>query len=230
MKIIEQLEELVIRLEDLKKQQNLTRDFVTQQLDEINSKILPELDAELLRVNDKAYKNGEPSKEIQDTLDRIDDLFIKVDSLVSTIQSKYEIITVNDEFDDGLERSVYDDENFDEEGGDEEIEFLFNEVAKSALRTIGDKDNDPQTISVMGDILALLASGEKNDDIIVGKVLAPIVVSGYYVESDALKNMCAKTRKLCGKQILGLQIAMSSISEYKCSAYDALSQIDMFLP
>lgn len=230
MELIEKLEELVIRLEDLKKQQKLTKVFVEQQLDEINSKILPELDAELLRVNDEAYQNGEPSKETLDTLDRIDDLFINVDSLISTIQSKYEIITENDEFDEELERSVYyDDDDFDPERGDEEIEFLYNEVAKSALRTIGSNDNDPQIISVMGDILALLASGEKNDDIIVGKVLAPIVVSGYYVEPDALKNMCTKTRNLCGKQVFGLQIALSSISEYKCSAYDALAQIDMFL-
>lgn len=229
MALTTKLEKLVGRLEKIEK---LPADIAKQEIEEIQDVVYPILEEEYQEMLAEAYKEDELDKDTEQIINKAEDLFVKIDSLISEIQTKLGLdieALFEGEFDDDLERTYYDDVNVnhndDEEVSSEEIEILYNGVAKSALRTIGDMDNDPQTISVMGDILALLASGEKDDDVIASKVLASMMLSGFYVEHDELKAMCSKTRELCGLQVFGLQIAIDSMREYKCSAHDALMQI-----
>ena len=229
MDLTTKLEKLVSRLEKIETQ---PADIARQQIEGILDGIYPLLEEEYQSMVEEAYKDEELDKDAEQIINKAEDLFVKVDTLIADIQTKigFDIEDLGDSvFDDELERSVYDEEMGAESVSDEEIEYLFNEVAKSALHKIGHDDSDPRVVDLMGNILAELASGEKNDDIIVGKVLAPLVLSGYAIDPGELKNICSRTRDKCGMQVLGLQIAIDTMREYKCSAYDALMQISNLL-
>ena len=177
----------------------------------------------------------EPDEKAEQLMDQIGDLFIQADELINSIREQFGIEDVyaeenfDDEEDDELSRSLWDDEEDyrDEEDGDE-YEIVLNEVSKSALKTIGVENIDKQSINLMGTILIGISS-EESDDAIAGRAFAQLVVSGYMLSMDDMKEMCKDTREKCKKQLFGLQIAYGNLREYQCSAEDALSLIQLFL-
>lgn len=141
------------------------------------------------------------------------------------------VISLVDEENDGelFDPLDYDDEENDDETDDEdEYDIVLNEVSRSALKAIGLDSEDEQSINLMGAILIGISS-EESDDAIAGRAFAQLVMSGFMLPIDKIKEMCCKTREKCKKQLFGLQIAYGNLREYQCSAEDALSQIQLFL-
>lgn len=122
--------------------------------------------------------------------------------------------------------SLFEQENTD--GGEDEYDIVLKEVSKSALNSIGLDNEDERSVNLMGTILIGIFSGETDDDI-AGRALAQILLTGFMLPIDKIKEMCKETREKCKKQLFGLQIAYSSLREYNYSAEDALMQIQMFL-
>lgn len=141
------------------------------------------------------------------------------------------VISLVDEENDGelFDPLDYDDEENDDETDDEdEYDIVLNEVSRSALKAIGLDSEDEQSINLMGAILIGISS-EESDDAIAGRAFAQLVMSGFMLPMEDIKEMCRKTREKCKKQVFGLQIAFSNLREYNCSAEEALSQIQLFL-
>lgn len=141
------------------------------------------------------------------------------------------VISLVDEENDGelFDPLDYDDEENDDETDDEdEYDIVLNEVSRSALKAIGLDSEDEQSINLMGAILIGMSS-EESDDAIAGRAFAQLVMSGFMLPMEDIKEMCRKTREKCKKQVFGLQIAFSNLREYNCSAEEALSQIQLFL-
>ena len=137
------------------------------------------------------------------------------------------VISFVDTNDDDIDLWGDDDQDDDEEEKDE-YDIVLDEVSKSALKAIGLDNEDIQSINLMGSILIGI-SFDESDDAIAGKAFAQLAMSGFMLPMDKIKEMCSNTREKCKKQLFGLQIAFNSLQEYKCSALDALSQIEMFL-
>jgi hypothetical protein len=138
-----------------------------------------------------------------------------------------------DSYDDELIHSIFGEDEEDMENEADEYEAVLQEIAKSALRTLG-IDVDDNTVNLMGSILVGIASND-SDETIVGTAFAQMVLSGYVIDKtpegnrEKIKEICNLTRKGCQKQVLGLQIAYDSLNKYHCSAAEALAQIQMFL-
>ena len=120
-----------------------------------------------------------------------------------------------------------DDEDYND-AEDVEFDIVLNEFSKSALIAIGFDNEDENSIKLMGTILTGISS-EDSDDAIAGRAFGQLAMSGFMLPMEDIKEMCRKTREKCKKQVFGLQIAFNSLQEYKCSALDALGQIEMFL-
>ena len=141
------------------------------------------------------------------------------------------IISLVDEENDGelfAPHDYEDEENDDETDDEDEYDIVLNEVSKSALIAIGIDNEDENSIKLMGTILIGISS-EESDDAIAGRAFGQLAMSGFMLPMEDIKEMCRKTREKCKKQVFGLQIAFNSLQEYKCSALDALGQIEMFL-
>ena len=132
----------------------------------------------------------------------------------------------------------------DSEEDDEQIEYadggvyavpeanyfsiVLDEIAKSALNTLGMDNTDSCMVNLMGTILFGISTGEK-DSIVVGRAYAELVGSGSFLDRDTIKDIYNKTHDKCQLQILGLKIAIDNIRYYNCSAEETLAQIAIFL-
>ena len=235
MELIDKINAIIGRLEQLKNQSNPDLNSLGELIDTIENEELLKLDDEFDEWRNSIYDEGEPDEKAEQLMDQIGDLFIQADELINSIREQFGIEDVyaeenfDDEEDDELSRSLWDDEeDYSDEEDDDEYEIVLNEVSKSALKTIGVENIDKQSINLMGTILIGISS-EESDDAIAGRAFAQLVVSGYMLPMDDIKEMCKDTREKCKKQLFGLQIAYSNLREYQCSAEDALSQIQLFL-
>lgn len=154
-------------------------------------------------------------------------LYILNDDVISSVEECDDAL-FNDQNDEELYTSDWNDEDDYDDGTDNKYDIVLNEISKSALKTIGLDNDDEQIINLMGAILVGISS-EDNDDNIAGRAFAQLAKSGFMLPMEDIKEMCNKARENCKKQLFGLQIAFNCLREYECSAADALSQIEMFL-
>lgn len=232
MELIDKIKAIIGRLEDIRIQSNPNIEIIKRQVDFIENEELLNLDEEFDEWRNSLYDAGEPDEETDKIIDKIGDLFIHADELIATIRQQFEIEDVYDDIDDfddeELSRTAWDDDDDHNDADYEEYDIVLNEVSKSALIAIGIHNEDENSIKLMGTILIGISS-EDSDDAIAGRAFGQLAMSGFMLPMEDIKEMCRKTREKCKKQVFGLQIAFNSIQEYKCSALDALGQIEMFL-
>ena len=221
MEIIDKLTEILNRLESLKQLQDTDINYLEEQIDQIEYDDLPQLKDEINKSIDYSDNNPDDNLIVKE---QIEDLFDKLDEAIYSVRIQF-----------GLNDSKEDDEQIEYVDGGvyevpepDEYTIVLKEVAISALKTIGINNKDNHAVSVMETILVGILSGEK-DNIIVAKAFNELLLSGFMLDREQLVEMCKNTRENCQMQLLGLQIAVDSIREYKCSALEALSQISVFL-
>ena len=201
MELIDKINAIIGRLEELKNQSDLDIDSLRELIDTIENEELLKLDDEFDEWRNSIYDEGEPDEKVELLMDQIGDLFIQADELITSIREQFGIEEVyddenyDDEGDDELSRSLFDDEEDDgDEGDDGEYEIVLDEVSKSALKAIGAENVDEHSINLMGIILVGISS-EENDDAIAGKAFAQLVVSGFMLPMDDIKEMCKEARE-----------------------------------
>jgi len=231
MELIDKIKAIIGRLEDIRNQSNPDFEIIKGQVDLIENEELLNLDEEFDEWRNSLYDAGEPNEETGKIIDEIGDLFIQADELIVRIRQQFHMEDVYDDIDnlddDELVRTSWDDEDYND-AEDVEFDIVLNEVSKSALIAIGFDNEDENSIKLMGTILIGISS-EDSDDAIAGRAFGQLAMSGFMLPMEDIKEMCRKTREKCKKQVFGLQIAFNSLQEYKCSALDALGQIEMFL-
>lgn len=232
MELIDKIKAIIGRLEDIRNQSNPDFEIIRGQVDLIENEELHNLDEEFDEWRNSLYGAGEPNEETGKIIDEIGDLFIQADELIVRIRQQFHNEDVYDDIDnlndDELVRTSWDDDEYYNDAEDVEFDIVLNEVSKSALITIGFDNEDENSIKLMGTILIGISS-EDSDDAIAGRAFCQLAMSGFMLPMEDIKEMCRKTREKCKKQVFGLQIAFNSLQEYKCSALDALGQIEMFL-
>lgn len=228
MELIDKVKDIISRLEDIRNQNNPNIEIIREQIDFIENeefmKLIEEFN-EFIRL----YDAGEPDEETNKLIDKIEELVIHADELIATIRQHFDIEYVYDDIndldDDELNRTALDD---DKDYNDVEYDIVLNEVSKSALITIGIDYKDEINIKLMGTILIGISS-EESDDAIAGRSFAQLILSGFMLPMEEIKEIVKATREKCKKQVFGLQIAFNSLREYSCSAEEALCQIQLFL-
>ena len=228
MELIDKVKDIISRLEDIRNQNNPNIEIIREQIDFIENeefmKLIEEFN-EFIRL----YDAGEPDEETNKLIDKIEELVIHADELIATIRQHFDIEYVYDDTnnldDDELNRTALDD---DKDYNDVEYDIVLNEVSKSALITIGIDNKDEINIKLMGTILIGISS-EESDDAIAGRSFAQLILSGFMLPMEEIKEIVKATREKCKKQVFGLQIAFNSLREYSCSAEEALCQIQLFL-
>lgn len=228
MELIDKVKDIISRLEDIRNQNNPNIEIIREQIDFIENeefmKLIKEFN-EFIRL----YDAGEPDEETNKLIDKIEELVIHADELIATIRQHFDIEYVYDDIndldDDELNRTALDD---DKDYNDVEYDIVLNEVSKSALITIGIDYKDEINIKLMGTILIGISS-EESDDAIAGRSFAQLILSGFMLPMEEIKEIVKATREKCKKQVFGLQIAFNSLREYSCSAEEALCQIQLFL-
>jgi hypothetical protein len=232
MELIDKIKAIIGRLEDIRNQSNPDFEIIRGQVDLIENEELLNLDEEFDEWRNSLYDAGEPNEETDKIIDEIGDLFIQADELIVRIRQQFHMEDVYDDIgnldDDELVRTSWDDDEDYNDAEDVEFDIVLNEVSKSALIAIGFDNEDENSIKLMGTILIGISS-EDSDDAIAGRAFGQLAMSGFMLPMEDIKEMCRKTREKCKKQVFGLQIAFNSLQEYKCSALDALGQIEMFL-
>ena len=232
MELIDKIKAIIGRLEDIRNQSNPDFEIIRGQVDLIENEELLNLDEEFDEWRNSLYDAGEPNEETDKIIDEIGDLFIQADELIVRIRQQFHMEDVYDDIDnlddDELVRTSWDDDEDYNDAEDVEFDIVLNEVSKSALIAIGFDNEDENSIKLMGTILKGISS-EDSDDAIAGRAFGQLAMSGFMLPMEDIKEMCRKTREKCKKQVFGLQIAFNSLQEYKCSALDALGQIEMFL-
>ena len=232
MELIDKIKAIIGRLEDIRNQSNPDFEIIRGQVDLIENEELLNLDEEFDEWRNSLYDAGEPNEETGKIIDEIGDLFIQADELIVRIRQQFHMEDVYDDIDnlddDELVRTSWDDDEDYNDAEDIEFDIVLNEVSKSALIAIGFDNEDENSIKLMGTILIGISS-EDSDDAIAGRAFGQLAMSGFMLPMEDIKEMCRKTREKCKKQVFGLQIAFNSLQEYKCSALDALGQIEMFL-
>ena len=232
MELIDKIKAIIGRLEDIRNQSNPDFEIIKGQVDLIENEELLNLDEEFDEWRNSLYDAGEPNEETGKIIDEIGDLFIQADELIVRIRQQFHMEDVYDDIDnlddDELVRTSWDDDEDYNDAEDVEFDIVLNEVSKSALIAIGFDNEDENSIKLMGTILIGISS-EDSDDAIAGRAFGQLAMSGFMLPMEDIKEMCRKTREKCKKQVFGLQIAFNSLQEYKCSALDALGQIEMFL-
>lgn len=235
MDIIEKIQATIGHLEEISNQDNPNLEKIKEQVDLIKNEILPKLDEDFNKWINRIDNPCEPDEKVEIIIDQVNDLFIQANELIDTIRKQYDIKIASDadfldvQDDCELCRSILNDEKDDyDEGNHDEYDIVLHEISKNALVAIGLNNNDEQSVNLMGTILIGIASGESDDDI-AGRAFAQILLSGFVLSIDKIKEMCKETRNKCKKQLIGLQIAFSSLQDYHCSAEEALYQIQLFL-
>jgi hypothetical protein len=237
MNLFDEIQTVVKRLEDIKNLQVPDIDCVEEQVDDIENNLLPQLDNAYDEYMDRVYEKGDSDEETARQLDKLGDLFIQAEELILEVREKYGLNYFEDDevdsVDDDIVRSVFGDDEDDEENMSDEYEIVLQEISKSALGEI-DLEVDYYTVALMGNILVGIASND-SDETIAAMAFSQMVLRGYVIDKtpegniEKIKEICNLAREKCKKQVLGLQIAYSSLDEYHCSAAEALSQIQMFL-
>lgn len=234
MNLKDEIQTVIKRLEDIKNLQVPDIDSIREQVDDIEYNLLPQLDKMHDEFLDEVYGNGEPDGITIKKMDEIGDAFVQADALVHDIRVKFGLESTEEEYvqDDNelLRKLIFGEgdsnDDFDEES--DEYDIVLREVSKSALKNIGLVHDDENAISLMGDILIGIGSGE-DDETVAGKTFAHMVMTGVVMSMENIKEMCVEAREKCKIQLFGLQIAYGSLDEYHCSAEEALMQIQMFL-
>lgn len=232
MELIDKIKAIICRLEDIRNQSNPDFEIIRGQVDLIENEELLNLDEEFDEWRNSLYDAGEPNEETSKIIDKIGDLFIQADELIVRIRQQFHMEDVCDDIDnlddDELVRTSWDDDEDYNDAEDVEFDIVLNEVSKSALIAIGFDNENENSIKLMGTILIGISS-EDSDDAIAGRAFGQLAMSGFMLPMEDIKEMCRKTREKCKKQVFGLQIAFNNLQEYKCSAFDALGQIEIFL-
>ena len=127
---------------------------------------------------------------------------------------------IADQLEDDIEMYVDDDYFQSEREIIEDITGLFDEHDKY----FGEEETDSTMVNLMGTILCGINSGE-SDELIAVKAIAELLLSGYALDENSIKEMSKNTREKCQKHLFALQIAIDTIQDYHCSAEEALSQI-----
>ena len=227
MELINKLESIADCLESLKQLSDIGLSNLQEQIDKIKSEELPPLEDELVKYVDFINDGREPDESEQNTLNKMESLFDQIDASIFSICLKFGLD--NSKFDDTLLHIYTNEEETDEyDSKSEEFSIVLNEIAKSALKRIGINDSDYRIVEIMKSILAGIVFGE-TDTVIVGKAFSELLLSGFLLDKDKIKEMCVNTREKCQLQLLGLRIAVDSIRNYDCSAEQVLSQISIFL-
>lgn len=229
MELIDKVKDIISRLEDIRNQNNPNIEIIREQIDFIENEEFMKLIEEFNDWRYRLYDAGEPDEETNKLIDKIEELVIHADELIATIRQHFDIEYVYDDIndldDDELNRTALDD---DKDYNDIEYDIVLNEVSKSALITIGIDNKDEINIKLMGTILIGISS-EESDDAIAGRSFTQLILSGFMLPMEELKEIVKATREKCKKQVFGLQIAFNSLREYSCSAEEALCQIQLFL-
>ena len=224
MELVNKLNSIIGQLEEIQNISDPDIDVVRKQLDDLENEIIPKLDEEFDELSGRIYDRGDPDEAAEKLMGQIGDQFIQADVLIKTIREQF---GMDDEEDDELVRALMDDDEEDYEDNDE-YDVVIDEISKSALSAIGLDYEDSHSIRLMETILLGISSDE-SDDVIAGRAFAQLLLSGFMLPMDKIKEICKDTREKCKKQLLGLLIAMNSLREYHCSAEEALTQIAMFL-
>lgn len=220
MKIIDELTALLNRLESLKQLQDADINYLEEEIDQIEYEDLPHLKDEINKFID--YSDNNPNEA--DFVKQIEDLFEKIEENKHSVRIQFGL---NNSEEDG-EHIEYVDGGVYEVPETTEFTIVLDEIAKSALNTIGMDITDSCMVNLMGTILLGISTGEK-DSIVVGRAFAILVGSGSFIDMDTIKDIYNKTHDKCQLQILGLKIAIDCIQHYNCSAEETLAQIAIFL-
>lgn len=229
MELVEKIKAIIERLERIKAQNNLNIDELREQINKIESVELLRLDEEFEALTDSTNEGEDSSEKDKNFTNRIRNLLIHADDLIHKIREQYGL---KNPYDD---KHIYlqDDDEIEtaskvDEDDNDKYNIVLKEVSKSALKSLGVENDDELTITLMETIIIGICS-QKSDDEIAGRAFAEITIYGFILPMDKIKEICKETREKCKKQLFGLQIAISSLQEYNCSAEEALLQIGMFL-
>ena len=227
MELVNKLKSLADHLESLKQISDTDMSKLQKQIDKIKSEELPRLEDGLVQYVDFINDGREPDENEQNILDQMESLFDQIDASIFSICLKFGLD--NSKFDDtSLHISTNEEETVGYDPKSEEFSIVLNEIAKSALKKIDINDTDYRIVEIMKSILTGMVFGE-TDTVIVGKAFSELLLSGFVLDKDIIKEMCVNTREKCQLQLLGLRIAVDSIRDYNCSAEQVLSQISIFL-
>ena len=198
MELIDKIKAIIGRLEDIRIQSNPNIEIIKRQVDFIENEELLNLDKEFDEWINSLYDAGEPDEETNKIIDKIGDLFIHADELIATIRQQFEIEDVYDDidgFDDEEQsRTAWDDDDDYNDADDEEYDIVLNEVSKSALIAIGIDNEDENSIKLMGTILIGISS-EESDDAIAGRSFAQLILSGFMLPMEEIKEIVKATRE-----------------------------------
>jgi len=219
MEIFDKLTALMNRIEDLKQLQNADINNVEVQLDRIEYEDLLHLKDEINKSID--YSDNHPDDIVKE---QIEDFFNKIEEAIYSARIQFGL---NDSKEDD-EQIEYIDGGVYEQPEHDEYSIVLKKVAKSALKTIGVNTKDNHAVNIMETILVGILLGEK-DNLIAARAFSELLLSGKVLDKEQIMKMCKNTREKCQLQLMGLQIAIDNIREYKCSALEALPQISVFL-
>ena len=231
MDLIEKIKAIIGRLEVIKKLSNPNIASLKEQIDAIENEEMLNLDEEFDEWINSLYDKGEPDEKTEKLIDKIGELFVQAYALIDTIREQFGLEDADDcNLEEELCRTLSNDEECDycNDWDAEEYDIVLNEVSKSALKVIGSDNEDEQNIKLMGSIL-IGVSSEDSDDTIARRAFDQLVISGFILPINDIKEMCKEVREKCKKHLFLLQIAFNNIREYNCSGIDALSQIRLFL-
>ena len=112
---------------------------------------------------------------------------------------------------------------------DDAFDYVLDEVAKSALRTIDlAEDEDGNMLFLMGHILVCLC-GNESDNVIAAKSLGYLRMRGFNLPDEKAKEIVISTREKCQEQVLGLQMAYNCINGFGATGEEALASIQQFI-
>lgn len=227
MELIEKMKAIIGQLEEIKSLKNPNIDNLKEQISVIENEELHRLDDEFEELIKNRYDENKPDEKAEKLIDKIAELFLQADELISSIRKQFciEELYNEEDFDDRNNgerfRSPWDDEDYFVRDEDD-YAIVLTELSRSALKAIGIGNEDKRSVILMRLILIGIYSKE-SDDVIVGKAFAQITMSGFMLPMEDIKEMCKKTRANCQKQLFGLQMAFFSLRESHCSAEQALN-------
>lgn len=221
MEIIDKLTAILNRLESLKQLQDADINYLEEQIDQIEYDDLPQLKDEINKSIDYSDNNPDYNLIVKE---QIEDLFDKIDEAIYSVRIQFGL---NDYKEDDEQIEYVDGGEYEQPESDV-YSIVLKEVARSALKTIGFNNKDNNAVSVMETILVGILSKD-DDDLITTKAFSELTLSGVVPDREEIMEMSKNTREKCQLQLLGLQLAIDSIREYNCGAFEVLSQISVFL-
>ena len=110
----------------------------------------------------------------------------------------------------------------------DDFDYVLDELAKSALRSLLMDDSDSNNVLAMQHILVNLA-GNDSDEVIASKASCALMLTGFVLPEFKMKELVETTREKCFKHVLALQHAYTSIEEFGCTGEEALAAIQKSL-